>query len=501
MENVVQQTLEMLQRALGLQQRGELVEAEKLYRDVLKIDPNHFDALHLLGLLKHQQRKNSDARELIGSALKINPNYPDALLNYGSILAALDLYEEALTYFDRTLVLDPNSFRALNNRANALVALGRFDEALACFDSVLALNPNHANAHINRALALMDLGRYAEALTSYERALTLRPEHADSQQLLAAAELTLGNFASGWKRCEWRWKATVCPPKPRPFPQLRWNGEYVDGTLLVWGEQGLGDQILHASMVPDLGRRAKSVVLEVEPRLVKLLARSFPDTQVLARGNAIPENVKAQSPIGSLGQYLRPSWESFPRRPTGYLKADQDLTASLRGRLSPKGETVVGLSWLSKSPYGYFKTAQLTDFGSVLRLPGCRYIDLQYGDTLAEREALTQTTGLVVERLEDVDNLNDIDALAALITACDVVVTVSNITAHLAGALGKPTWLFVPHSGGRLWYWFVDRGDSPWYPRVHIWRQKQAQPWKDLIASAGHEIAPFVQEQQVRPQA
>ena len=492
---------DLLREAFAFHQQDKLGDAEKLYNEILKLDPNHFDALHLLGLLRHQRGRHAEALDLVGAALKINPDYADTLLNYGSILAALNRHEEALVYFDRTLAIDPHSFRALNNRGNALVALNRFEEALVCLDRALAINPGHAKTYINRALMLMDLKRYADALASFDRALELRPGHADSEQLLAAAELTLGNFASGWKRYEWRWKATVYPPIPRPFPQPRWNGEYVDGTLAVWGEQGLGDEILHASMVPDLAQRAKSVVLEAAPRLVKLFARSFPDTHVIGHGDPIPENIKAHSPIGSLGQYLRLSRDAFPRRERGYLVADRDMAAALRRRLSPHGEVVLGLSWVSKSPYGYFKSAQLRDFDSVLQLPGCRYVDLQYGDTLAEREALKQKSGLVVERLEDIDNTNDLDALAALITACDFVVTVSNTTAHLAGALGKPTWLFVPHSGGRLWYWFVDRDDSPWYPRVRIKRQKQAQSWKDLIMSAAGEIAAFSQELQVRQPA
>jgi ADP-heptose:LPS heptosyltransferase len=162
----------------------------------------------------------------------------------------------------------------------------------------------------------------------------------------------------------------------------------------------------------------------------------------------------------------------------------------------------MGLSWVSKNPnIGHFKTARLDDLESVLRLPGCRYVDLQYGDTLAEREVLKQSAGLNVERLEDVDNTNDIDALAALIAACDLVVTVSNTTAHLAGALGKPTWVLVPYSRGRIWYWFNDRGDSPWYPRARIKRQKQGQPWKDLIESSADEIAAFVEAARVAPPA
>jgi hypothetical protein len=306
---------------------------------------------------------------------------------------------------------------------------------------------------------------------------------------MAFVELATGDFANGWKRYDWRWKTGQSAPlRHKSLP--RWNGERIDGGIVAWGEQGLGDEILYSSMVPELAPYAGKVVLELDPRLKTLFARSMPQVQMIGRGEPVPEGIKVQSPLAGLGQYLRPNWDAFAKRESGYLVADQKRTAELRRRLSPNGETVIGLSWVSKSPiFGMFKTAQLIDFESVLRIPGCRFVDLQYGDTSAEREAVKQATRVTIERLADIDNTNDIEGLAALMNACDLVVTVSNTTAHLAGALGRPTMLFVPQSGGRLWYWFSDRTDSPWYPRMRVRRQKLGQSWKDLVGGATEEIA------------
>ena len=479
----------LLQRALALQQQGQFKQAEQLYAEVLKADPRNFDALHLLGLTKHQQGSNEEALRLIGAALKVKPGSADAQLNYGSVLAALQRHEEALSYFDRALAANPRSPRALNNRGNCLAVLRRFDEALASFDRALAIDPNHVNTLVNRAYTLVDLGRHAEGKAGYDRALKLLPDQPDTQVHMAFVELATGDFSNGWKRYEWRWKTAQSAPS-RHTSLLRWNGERVDGGIVAWGEQGLGDEILYSSMVPELMQYADKVVLELDPRLKALFSRSMPQVSVIGRGEPVPDGIRAQSPLAGLGQYLRPTWNAFPKREGGYLVADQERTTALRRRLSPSGETVIGLSWVSKSPiFGLFKTAQLIDFDSVLRIPGCRFIDLQYGDTSAEREAVKAATGIVVERLADIDNTNDIDGLAALMTACDLVVTVSNTTAHLAGALGRPTMLFVPQSGGRLWYWFSDRTDSPWYPRMQVMRQKVGQSWKDLVSGATAEIA------------
>jgi ADP-heptose:LPS heptosyltransferase len=200
--------------------------------------------------------------------------------------------------------------------------------------------------------------------------------------------------------------------------------------------------------------------------------------------------VDAHTPIGGLGQYLRPTLAAFPRRPQGYLVADRVRAAQLRARLAPDGRRVIGLSWRSiAARIGKSKSAELADFAALMQLPQCRFVDLQYGDTRAERGAIARELGVCVEHLDDIDTTNDIDGLAALIAACDAVVTVSNTTAHLAGALGKPTCVLVPFGHARIWYWLKGRPDSPWYPHLRLWRQARTQPWADVIAMAALEMS------------
>ena len=312
---------------------------------------------------------------------------------------------------------------------------------------------------------------------------------------LSLFHLSLGHFAEGWDLYEHRWAAMIGKWHRRPYPQPLWNGEPIDGVLLVWGEQGLGDQILHAGLIEELNGYANSLVVEVEPRLVQLFARSFPRVRVVGQQPQLYDGrLDAHLPMGSLGKYFRSSWEAFPRRQRGYLVADDTIAKSLRQRLATDSRIVVGLSWRSVNPaFGRSKSARLIDFASVLRRPGCRFIDLQYGDTLEERQAVSYDIGVVVERLDDVDNTNDIDALAALITACDIVVTVSNTTAHLAGALGKPTWVMVPYGHAGIWYWFKQKSDSPWYPHVRVKYQTSNQSWADLIATTIEEISALIE--------
>jgi hypothetical protein len=244
-------------------------------------------------------------------------------------------------------------------------------------------------------------------------------------------------------------------------------------------------------MLPDLIARTGPIVLEVEPRLVALFARSFPAVTVIGlKPELATVAADAQIPFGSLGGFFRPDWDAFPRRDRGYLTADAARTAALRARLAQDGRRVIGVSWISKAPFGgASKSARLPDFAALLHRPNTRFVDLQYGDTSAERAALRDTLGIEVERLPDIDTMNDIDGLAALISACDAVVTVSNTTAHLAGALGVPTWVMVPHGHARIWYWFRDRPESPWYPRVRVRRQNRGQPWADVVAGVADEVS------------
>jgi hypothetical protein len=336
------------------------------------------------------------------------------------------------------------------------------------------------------------LDRDDEALGSYDAAMTLAPHDARYQWNKGQLALALGHFDEGWRLFEQRWTAHNL--MQRSYPQPLWTGQYVEGNLLAWSEQGLGDQIIYSSMMADLRGRARSVCLEVEPRLVPLFARSFPEIEVVAAGPELYRGpVATHTPLASLGRYLRPDWQSFKPPEQGYLRADPARSAELRSRLGGDGRRLIGLSWQSaNTKFGAAKTASLRDFAAVLGIVGCRFIDLQYGDTLQERNAVAEALGVEVTRVADIDNRNDIDGLAALVAACDLVVTVSNTTAHLAGALGRPTWVLVPFGVARLWYWFRKRSDSPWYPRAQIRHQQIDQTWSDLVASVAPEIAAAV---------
>jgi hypothetical protein len=242
-------------------------------------------------------------------------------------------------------------------------------------------------------------------------------------------------------------------------------------------------------MIPDAAADAGALTVEVEPRLIPLFARSFPGVRLRSLADDAKEvRADAHIPLGGLGELYRQSTGDFPRR--AYLAADKARAEKLRHLLHADRKTVIGVSWRSANPkFGMHKTAQLRDFSPLFTRADVRLVDLQYGDTAAELQAIRDEFGVAIAHLDEIDNTRDIDGLAALIDACDAVLTVSNTTAHIAGALGKPVWVMVPYGQGRLWYWFGEREDSLWYPRMRICRQQPGQSWADLVAAIAPRIA------------
>lgn len=476
--------------AVALQGLHRNVEAVLHYERALAIQPGDVGTLNNFGNVLQALSRPDDAIRQYEAALAVAPDHPAIHVNLANALHAAGRHEEAQRHYDRALTLDPKFVSGHMNRGNALKERGQYEEAIACYERALAFDPRSIATLMNLAKALQMADRREDAVGCYRKLLDLEPANADARMNMGMLHLASGHLSAGWDDYEQRWSATDNVAR-RAYPQPRWNGERVRGTLLVWGEQGVGDQVLHAGMIPELTGCADETVLEVEPRLVTLFARSLPGVRVIALGPSLYSGpVQAHVPIGGLGRFLRPSLEAFPCREDGYLAADASRVNELRSRLAADGRAVVGVSWISRNAaFGKLRSANLRDFETLLRLPGCRFVDLQYGDTQAERAALERDTGIRVERLDDVDTTADLDGLAALIAACYAVVTVDNTTVHLAGALGRPTWVLAPHGPACIWYWFDGLDDSPWYPRVRVMRQLRGQSWAELMPAVADGVS------------
>ncbi len=376
--------------------------------------------------------------------------------------------------------------------------LSRFDEAIASFQKAVALKPSMAEAHNNLGNALTRTNAMTKAGEAYEKAIALQPDYADALYNSAFPLFFRGDFAEGWQRYAGRWKCKNYESPWRGAALPQWRGEDLSGgALLLWGEQGLGEEILYCGMLGDLVARGIPVVLEIAPRLVPLVQRAYPEVRVYGRSDpphpALADtSIRAQSPLIDLGLHLRPNVASFPRDRHSYLRAHAVRTEGFRKRLTHGGKSrAIGVSWISRTDViGPHKTTALTDWRPIWEAAGghSQFVDLQYGDTTPDRAtAAAQSLDLV--HLDDLDLTRDLDGLAALISACDLVITVSNTTAHLAGALGVPVWVLVPSGHGAMWYWGGPDNEQRWYSSAKIFRQTKMAHWDDVISDIARVLA------------
>ncbi len=438
--------------------------------------------------------RHEEALAVYDAALALRPDYADAWSNRGTVLDHLRKHDEALESFDKANALAPNHANAWTNRGIALDNLKRFDEALACHDKALAINPSHAKAWCNKGVTLVNLGRCDEALGCYHKAIACQPNYADAHFNEAICRISSCDFALGWQKYEWRWKTPKFISLRPTFSIPQWNGLSTDRSLLVWGEQGVGDQIFFCSMLEALNTLQNNLIVATDERLHALLARSYPQFEFIPLNIPSLERctTDAQIALGSIGQFILRDTRDFAQIKHGYLKSDSEKTNLLRKRIAEPGKIICGLSWASnKAKLGHEKSLDIKALAPVLGVENVVFVNLQYGDTDADLAYAKESLGIEINNFADVDKFNDLDALASLVDACDIVVTVSNVTAHLAGALAKKTFLMLPRAQGKLWYWHNGKGASLWYPTIQFFEQAKDGDWESVIDGVRDAVRGF----------
>ncbi|MBK3732068.1 tetratricopeptide repeat protein [Azospirillum brasilense] len=509
----------VLNDAIALHRSGRLDAAMTAYRAVLDLEPRHSDALHLLGLIQHQLGHHAEAEEHIAAALRIDPEFPTAWNHLGLVRQTLDRPEQAHACFSRAIALRPDFPEAMTHMGLSLKQPDRLDEAKRWHRRSIRLAPANPAAHTNLGYACEVEGRFEAAAGHYRRALTLRPDSADTLNnlgtlakmadrpalcrhyldralrvspglplaawnvgLLALAD---GDLATGWAGYERRFSARQLQ-RARRIALPVWTGEPLRGRrLLVWPEQGLGDEILFASVFGDLKDSGGTVVLECDPRLVTLYARAFPWATVRAESVAPdgrerfdPPDCDLQIAAGPLPALRRDRLERFPSRPA-FLTADPERAAVWRARVEALGPGLkVGISWRSQIVTAHREGAytRITDWLPLLEVPGVHVVNLQYGDCAAELASIEPSGVRRVHRWDDLDLKNDLEGVAALMAALDLVILPATAAGELAGALGVPVWRL----GGRDWTWMGSRV-RPWFPTQRLTAPYPAETSADMI--------------------
>jgi tetratricopeptide (TPR) repeat protein len=468
-----------------LQAQGKLDEAAACYERALTLKPDLAEIHINLGNIFEAQGKLEEAAACHERALALKPDCAEAYSNLGNVRQAQDKRDEAVACYERALALKPDYAEAHGNLGNALQVQGKLDQAVACYERALALKPSYAKAHHNLGCVLYSLGNLDEALVRQRRALALQPGYAEARFSASLAQLSKGDFASGWRNYESRWQSKEHDTPMRAYPQPLWTGEKLaSGRLLIWGEQGVGDEIMFAGLIPDVVRTGNRCVLDCDARLKPLFARSFPGIDVVS-GCSGELDIEAHLPSGSLPSLFRAAEAVFAATTSPYLIADPVHRDRFRTRYAD-GRRLAGLAWHTRNrKTGRNRSIDLSLFGPLFARSDIAWVSLQYGDhnALAEQAAAAGAP-LLIDR--SVDQFADLDIFAAQIAAMDLVVTIDNSTAHLAGALGVPVWLLLPFSPD--WRWLQAREESHWYPSMRLFRQPQLGDWQSVLQSVNSAL-------------
>ncbi len=481
----------LMQSAIGHFRVGSLDAARTLVERVLRIEPKHPDALHVLGLFWCARGDSKKGIQLIRRAIAYAPGFSDALTNLGFALHSLGRDEEALASFDKALAITPESIAAWNNRGNTLQVLGRFEEALACFDRALAIRPGHPPSLNNRGNALRSIGRFEEALAAFESAVASQPDFADAHWNESLCLLAAGDYRSGWEKYEWRWRTRIFAPFRRNYSAPLWLGrEDVSGrTVLLHAEQGFGDTLQFCRYAPLLAARGANVILVVPPPLTELLASLPGIVRVLSQGDPVPQT-DFQCPLMSLPFALGTRLETIPAQ-VPYLTADPARAARWRERLGKLGGLKIGVVWAGQPGADRLDERRSISLERMLGLrsvDGVTLVSVQKGDAANQARALGINAGLI----DWTDELSDFADTAALVTELDLVITVDTSIVHLAGSLAKPVW--VLNRFDRCWRWLRNRDDSPWYPTMRLFTQTSPGDWASVMVRATAELRCFCKQ-------
>jgi tetratricopeptide (TPR) repeat protein len=509
-----------LRQAHSSFEQGDLEGAERLCAAILARRPRDFDALHLLGVLSLQRRRMVEALRFLAEALKIDSSSADAMSNLGLALEATGRCEEAISSYRDALRLAPDHPEILYNLGNTCLKLGRTAEALSSYDGALAHQPAHVGALVNRGNVLVRLNRPLDAIASYDAALAAMPGHpqiltnrghalrrldrpdealADFSAALAAApefpearfeaamtRLTLADFEPGWKGYEWRWKTEAFARHRRQFAAPLWLGEQpVAGkTILLHAEQGFGDTIQFIRYAALLAERDATVICEVQPELLPLLSQ-LKDIKVIASGQPLPA-FDLHCPMLSLPFALKTRSDSIPA-PIPYLAAAAERLAYWRDRLPP-GRPRAGFVWSGQPSHNNDgnRSIALERFAAFFADPPIRCFGLQNEIRDADADVLRGLPNLVNLG----GDFRDFADTAAVIALLDVVISVDTAVVHLAGAMGKPVMLLLPHAAD--FRWMRNRDDSPWYPTARLFRQPAFGDWDSVIARIGEQLRQLV---------
>ncbi len=487
------------QSARTMAHAARYTAAIKTLERALSIRPGDVSLTCRMSFILSLAKRHGEALAVADHALSKNAESTEAHDVRGLALLGLKQIDHAIKSFRTALDYDLHYAPAYSNLGLAYRAQGEPRDAVSCFDEAIRLDDNNPEAYNNLGISLLDMNELAQAEAALRCALAIEPDYAEAHFNLSRVLLMAEDFEAGWKQNEWRWLCADFPSTWREFSHAMWQGEdLTDKKILIWSEQGIGDEIMFANTLPDIVRDSGGVIIECNERLVPIFERSFEGVTVVARQEPPEpkiENARAdfQIPVGSICKFYRKAVEEFPTASGGYLKADPHLRAEAKSRYAALGDGLkVGISWRSGNPIvGAERSIPLEYWDELLSLEGCQFINLQYGDVTEDLAGVRERTGVTVFKDDAVDPLTSAEEWFGQVAALDHVISVDNSTIQVSGSLGTPTWTLL--SEVPEWRFGLKRLDHLWHPSIRVFRQHRKGKWDLLMKEVAFIFAALLE--------
>jgi Flp pilus assembly protein TadD len=429
-----------------------------------------------------------DAEEIYRMLCRDAPDNMDHQVDLAAALIKQGRTDEAREVIDDAGTRLPASPRYLSARGVLRIRSGDFEAGIEDLQTAVSAEPENPDHRYQLAGALRAAGRPEEAINVLDAALKHHPDHPELTNALWLNCLYTGDFRRGWRLREKRWLSRHITSPMNDRGQKSWSPTMPKNRVVrVWGEQGIGDEIMFTRDLPAFIDLGWQVLIECDSRLCPLLQRRLPGISIIPTGHPDGMAADCQIPMGSLPHALYPT--VAPPASTGpHMIADPALVTGMREWLDqlPGGHRL-GISWRSKNPdMGPGKSMNPSDLARFCQGMNITLVNLQYGECREDIERVRRELGVTIHEHPSLDRFNDIDGLAALVTALDSVLSTSNTTVHLAGALGVPVQVLVPHAAD--WRWFRDMTVSPWYTDLRVYRQPENGDWSGAVHAARNDF-------------
>ena len=473
-----------------LHKQSELEKALEYYNKALSLKPDYPEVYNNIGDVLKDNGELENAIESFKKALLIKPYYPQAFVNIGNALKEQGKWEAATKAYIKAIKLKPDYAEAYNNIGNTLKYQGKIEDAIEAYNRALSIKPDYADAYNNLGFVLIDKGNLDEAIEACNKAITIKPDYADAYRNLSFALLNHGKLKEGLEKYEWRLRTRDFIPNLRHFSLPMWDGKKSlhNKKILVWSEQGIGDTINWSSCLSLLASKAKKCILECQEKLVPLLARSFPYIEVKPENKNLDtkrDDFDFHLPMGSLYKYfIHEFLES--KKVDHFLIPDPARVNFWKERLKSLGNgPYIGISWKSSnmSPERLPDSTSILDWSPLLRIPNVTFINLQYSNYAEDLIKIKREIGVTVHNFDDIDHYNDIDDVAALCTALNIVVSTKLTVPLISAAVGTST---------KLANWRQSSSNNillnPISSSVDIYERNTSEPWDHLIHQISEDI-------------